>query len=232
MKNPLNQLWCCYRSWNHLRKYHGLFCFSDASLQISRVILPARLNDFIAAKAMNRTLHIQHKNKKGHHTARIHCKPLGLDFFWNGRVDNNLFFMAEQEFSTGNPHCYSTSPILLEGIRNVIDVGACEGLFAFRMAKMFKRVNVHCFEPSIEMAKLIEKGAGINGVKDLIHVHSQALLEKSGYVKFKSSDSPDAGMVIECSSEDPDALKSNSLDAFCEGNGIELGPHDLIKIDA
>lgn len=140
--------------------------------------------------------------------------------------------MAEQEFFTRNPHCYSTKPIIMEGIQKVIDVGACEGLFAFRMAKLGRGVDVHCFEPFKDMAKLIQKGAELNGVMDSIHVHSQALLSKPGFVKFIISETPDAGKVVECSENDPDSLKSNSLDEFFKNCDFELNQHDLIKIDA
>ena len=232
MKNPIKQLQICFKTWNHLRQYSGLFSLPDALMQFHRVIFPARVNDIFAAKGLNQNLLITDVKTDFSNTVKIHCSPLKLDFLWNGNLDNNLFFMAEQEFSDSNPHCYTTSPIHSEGIRHVIDVGACEGLFAFRMAKLFDHLKVHCFEPGHPMAALIKNGASLNKVTDSIRVHSEALLDQPGYVKFKASESPDAGMVVSCPADDAEAIRSNSLDNFCKETGLVLTPNDLIKIDA
>ena len=231
MKNSARHLFQCYRTWSHLRHYAGLFSLSDALLQIHRVAFPARFNDFLANKGFKRILRITDSIKNDPHV-QIHCKPLQLDFLWNGVLDNNLFFMVEQECSDLNPHCYTTFPIQINGTRHVIDVGACEGLFAFRMAKLMDQVKVHCFEPSPIMAHLLQEGARMNGVSDSVLVESDALLDQKGFVKFMASESPDAGRVIPCSHDDLGAIKSNSLDNYCDEIGLKLCSSDLIKIDA
>lgn len=232
MKNPFKQLSQCIQTWNSFRKYSGFFTIKDALMQIHRVLLPARLNDKLANKGLNQYLAISDSTIHCESVVKIHCKPLKLDFFWNGKLDNNLFFMAEQEFSEANPHCYTTFPIVLDCTRHIIDVGACEGLFAYRLARKNSNIKVHCFEPSKCMADLILDGASMNEVSQSVVVHSEALLDTPGFVKFETSDSPDAGTVVPCSPEDPEAIKSNTLDDFCKENRLELSPHDLIKIDA
>lgn len=232
MKNPIRQFYECFQTWNHLRKYAGLFSLSDASMQIYRVMLPARLIDNLAGRRFTQSLFISDDKQNDVEAVKIYCSPLKLQFLWNGRLDNNLFFMAEQEFSNFNPHCYTTLPIQIEKTRHLIDVGACEGLFAFRMAKVCEHLKVHCFEPSRDMAELIQIGASLNHVSESISVHSEALLDQAGYVKFKTSKSPDAGIVVPCLADDQDAIRSTNLDKFCQENRLELSPHDLIKIDA
>jgi FkbM family methyltransferase len=232
MKNPIKQLFQCILTWNQLRKYSGLFRLRDALMQMHRVLLPARLNDRSAGFGLKQHLVVSGKKSHDSSAVKIHCSPLKLDFLWNGNLDNNLFFMAEQEFSVANPHCYTTPPIQIEGMRQIIDVGACEGLFAFRMAKNNEPLKVHCFEPSQIMSSLIQEGAVFNEVSESVFVHREALLDQPGYVKFKASESPDAGMVVPCTANDVEAISSNSLDHFCKETGLVLTQNDLIKIDA
>ena len=94
MKNSARHLLQCYRTWSHLRHNAGLFSLSDALLQIHRVVFPARLNDLLASKGFKRILRITDKLKSDQ-PVQIHCKPLHLDFLWNGVLDNNLFFKTD-----------------------------------------------------------------------------------------------------------------------------------------
>ncbi len=232
VKNPISNLIQCFQFWRKMKQYPKLFSASDACMQLSRVLLPGRLNDNEAASGLKRSLVILDHHSKSETISKVHCKPLNIDFLWNGVVDNNLFFMAEQEFCIKNPHCYTTHPILLHNTRQIIDIGACEGLFAFRMGRDLANVHTHCFEPNNQMAQLLEKGAELNQVSDSISVHCKALLDKSGFVKFAESNSPDAGIVVPTNAHDPEAVQCISLDAFCDENEIKLTKDDLIKIDA
>jgi FkbM family methyltransferase len=143
-----------------------------------------------------------------------------------------MFFMVEQELNPENPHCYTTLPIKLDEVRTIIDVGACEGLFAFRMAKQFPSAVVHWFEPFQEMADLIGLGAIENSLVDQIKVHPLAVGATEGFIKFMASDSPDAGEVISCAESDPEAMRATTLDRFVSSQQLELSQRDLIKIDA
>jgi len=231
MKNPFKQAWGAFQYWRTFRKYPGVFALSDAFLQINRILVPGRLNDAHAARELDRYLQV-FVNAEGEGVSRIHCSSIEIDFFWNAPVDNNMFFMVEQELNAKNPHCYTTDPIKLDQTGCIIDVGACEGLFAFRMTKQHPNAIIHCFEPFGEMADLIRKGSEFNRVKDQIKVHTIAVGASEGHVKFVASDSPDAGAVSPCSESDQDALKATTLDHFAAKNGLELTCHDLIKIDA
>lgn len=231
MKNPIKQAWIAFKYWRTFRKYPGVFRLGDACLQISRILVPGRLNDSYASRALNRYLDI-FKDSHGEHISRIRCAPIDLDYFWNAPVDNNMFFMVEQELNPENPHCYTTLPIKLDEVRTIIDVGACEGLFAFRMAKQFPSAVVHCFEPFQEMADLIGRGAIENSLVDQIKVHPLAVGATEGFVKFMASDSPDAGEVMSCAESDPEAMRATTLDRFVSSQQLELSQRDLIKIDA
>ena len=231
MKNPLKQIQTAFRYWKTFRRYPGVFRWKDARLQFGRVIVPGRFNDAHAARELNRYLEV-FANSHGNNVSRIHCSTMGIDFFWNAQVDNNMFFMVEQELNPDNPHCYTTLPIKLNEVGTIIDVGACEGLFAFRMAKQYPQTIIHCFEPFTEMANLIQLGAERNQVTEQIKVHPLAVGASEGFVRFMASDSPDAGAVMACSESDSGAMKSTTLDAFVSNANLELTRQDLIKIDA
>lgn len=231
MKNPIKQACAAYHYWRIFRKYPGVFRLKDACLQIRRIFVPGRINDAHASRELTRYLKV-FANSNGEKISRIHCSTIDIDFFWNAPVDNNMFFMVEQELNPENPHCYTTLPIHLDQVGTIIDVGACEGLFAFRMAKQHSHARVHCFEPFVEMAHLIQSGAEKNGVLDQVKVHPMAVGSSEGFVKFMVSDSPDAGEVVPCSESDQGALKATTLDRFVSSHHLELSQYDLIKIDA
>ena len=63
-----------------------------------------------------------------------------------------------------NPHCYTTPPIRLGPDSVVIDVGACEGLFAFRVLRQKLAREVIAFEPFPAMAELLRRGAVANAI--------------------------------------------------------------------
>lgn len=231
MKNPARQFWVSFCYWLAFRKFPGVFRLRDALRQYLRIIVPGRINDSNAARLMKKHLSMS-KSDEDISVTNIKCHVLDLEFFWNANVDNNMYFMVEQEFNTNNPHCYTTTPIQVERTRIVFDVGACEGLFAFRMTKQHSDTTVHCFEPFSEMADLIRRGAQANNVSERIKVHALAVGKTQGFVKFVPSESPDAGAVIACEETDEDALSSTTLDQFIKENDIQLCEHDLIKIDA
>ena len=231
MNNPARQFWVSLRYWLSFRKFPGVFRLRDALRQYPRIIVPGRINDSQAARLLKQHLSVTKLNEEGW-VSKIQCHALDLQFFWNTEVDNNMYFMVEQEFNSNNPHCYTTPPIKLKSTSLIFDVGACEGLFAFRMAKQESVSTVHCFEPFTEMAGLILRGAQANQVSERIQVHAQAVGKTKGFVKFVASDSPDAGAVISCEETDENALTSTTLDQFVEENNIQLTEHDLIKIDA
>ena len=166
----------------------------------------------------------------------------GLSFYWHGDLDDNLYFLIEQEFNPNNPHCYTTDPICLTATSLVIDVGACEGLFAYRLLKRNACRKVICFEPGEVMATLLWRGAVENGVAGRLKVEPAAVAETSGPVKLMNECRPDACRIEVCSdSEHPSSAKRNeleasayavSLDDYLGNRQIQLQPNDLIKVDA
>ena len=132
MKNPLKQLKHVVFWWWDLRRFPGLFSLLDALLQIHRVLLPARIIDMLGGLGFKRHLHT---NKVNSTTHCVEVPALKLTFHWQGTIDNNLFFMLDQELNASNPHAYLTPPIFTDRLKVVLDVGSCEGLFAFRAAR-------------------------------------------------------------------------------------------------
>ena len=229
MKNPLSQFLHCWHWWRSLRS-EEFFSWEDAAKQIDRVILPSRFAFKKAGEKLGRQTRITSIDET---TSKIEILEQDLLFYWHGQIDNNLYFLIEQEFDEENPHCYTTPPIQLSPESLVIDVGACEGLFAYRLLKQRLCSHVICFEPLESMAKLVERGAIENGVAKSLTVESLAVSDVSGPVRLVATDNPDACHIETCSpnSDDADA-QAIRLDEYLENKSLSLTQHDLIKVDA
>ncbi len=229
MKNPLRQTLECWQWWRQLRPT-GFFSWADAKLQIDRVILPARFAYQRAGRELKRLAQITDEGQGVH---KITLPESGLHFYWQGAVDNNLYFLIEQELTPNNPHCYTTDPIRLTPETVVIDVGACEGLFGFRALKHLNCQRVICFEPLPSMAALIQRAGDELGLTDRLTVETLAVADISGPVRLVATDNPDACHIESWNEGDgtPDA-QAVRLDDYLADQGRRLSPHDLIKIDA
>lgn len=210
-------------------------------MQIIRVLLPSRFAYQKAGQALRRLAKITPLDEK---TNRVEILQHGLSFFWHGAADNNLYFLIEQEFNPNNPHCYTTDPICLTAASLVIDVGACEGLFAYRLLKQNACRKVICFEPGEVMATLLWRGAVENGVADRLKVEPAAVAQTSGPVKLTDEGRPDACRIESCGDSEAsldaemerNELETDAyavcLDDYLSNHKIQLQPNDLIKVDA
>ena len=229
MKNPFSQAFQCWRWWRELRS-EGFFNRQDATQQIDRVLLPARFAYQEAGKKLQQETRITRVDEQTH---RIDILEKNLHFYWIGPVDNNLYFLIEQEFKPGNPHCYTTPPISLEPESTIIDVGACEGLFAFRLLKAKQCRQVICFEPLPAMAHLIEQAGRELEISAGLTVETLAVSNLNGPVRLVATDNPDACHIEPCESNPERAdAQSIRLDDYLQEKGISLTEKDLIKVDA
>ena len=230
MKNPLSQALRCWSEWRRQQKLHGRFAFGDARMQLGRVILPARLH----TRAASRRLAEEAEITRADDAWQVRLCDNGLSFFWPSEPDQNLHFVIEQEFSAANPHHYTTAPVRLSPESTVLDVGACEGLFAFRTLKDGLAKRVVCFEPSGRMAALLRCGAEANGLTDGIAIECSGVGSQSGQARMVAGDNPDAGYLEYLPSGESlaDAVPVTSIDDYCRDNQLALGPGDLLKADA
>lgn len=220
----------CLGVWRSFRRYPGLFTLADASSTWKGVLLPMRFVDREGGRGLARCATIKTMGDEVH---RIALPQQGIQFYRLGPVDNNLYWNIAQEVDPKFPHCYTTPPIHLSSRSLVIDVGACEGLFAFRVVKQFNVARVICFEPSERVARYTRLGAEENGLGQRVLVETMAVGRESGTVGFEEAAIPDGNRIT----NDPDAIgvskiKCVSLDDYCLENNIKLGCEDLIKIDA
>ncbi len=230
VKNPLSQTLRCLSEWRRQQTLHGRFAFGDARMQLSRVILPARLHSRSAARRLTKEAEIAQTDDAW----RVRLRDNGLNFFWPSEPDQNLHFVIEQEFSAANPHHYTTEPIRLSAESTVLDVGACEGLFAFRALRYGLAKRVVCFEPSERMAALLRRGAEANELADDIAIERSGVGRQSGQARMVDGGNPDAGYLEYLPSDAPHAgaVPVTSIDDYCRDNQLALGPGDLIKADA
>ncbi len=221
----------CWTTWWALRRYPGLFSLPDALLHWRAVLLPGRFAHAAAGRALAREARIE-KLPEGVH--KVTVLERGLIFYWLGQVDNNLHYSIDQEFNPLFPHNYTTPPVRLTDQSLVLDIGACEGLFAFRVLKARQAARVICFEPSAATVRYTQMAAEANGVADRLTLETLAVSKTSGRVSFvEEGGRPDShsiqvdrppgnGAMVECV----------SLDDYCKAHGLSLTSRDLIKIDA
>ena len=219
--------WC---EWRRQQSMHGTFPFSDAAMQIGRVILPARFHSATAARGLANETEISPSEDAW----EVRLPEHNLSFFWPSEPDHNLYFVIEQEFSPANPHHYTTPPIQLSNESTVLDVGACEGLFAFRVLRKGLAKRLVCFEPSTTMAALLQRGAETNDLIDQITIESSGVGYQTGQARMVTGDNPDAGYLeyLPTNSSNTDAVPMTTIDDYCLEKRLELGPGDLIKADA
>lgn len=230
MKNPFYNLCVAIKTWARLRAHRGVFRFSDAFMQFDRVLFPSR---FHGRRAMKLWPRVATENLIEEGVCRVQLKENGLCYYWPRPAGANHYFLYEQEFHPENPHYYSDAPIVLQADSIVLDVGACEGLFAFRVLKSRLVRRVICFEPSAAMADLLQRAARENGVEARVKIEPIALGGKTGPTYFQTGPTSDAGAVSTSpGSAGETKIPMMTIDDYCKTNGLELGRTDLIKIDA
>jgi FkbM family methyltransferase len=164
----------------------------------------------------------------------VRLRENGLVFYSQDPVSPNLYYLIQQEFDSRCPHFYTTPPIRLTSRSRILDVGACEGLFAYRALRDGHASQVICFEPSRRTAELTRRGAVDNGFGDRVQVEELAVGRVSGPVRFLAGDSATSHRVetITGSATGADTVQCTTIDEYCGRKNIRLGREDLIKIDA
>ncbi len=199
-------------------------------MQIGRVILPARLHSRTAANRLTSEAKITREKDAW----QVQVLDTDISFFWPTEPDQNLHFVIEQEFSPANPHHYTTPPIRLSPDSIVLDIGACEGLFAFRILRNGLAKRVVCFEPSERMSNLLIRGTETNGLSDGLTIERCGVGRQSGKARMISGTNPDAGFLeyLPNSEIHSDSVAVMSIDDYCRNNQLALSRNDLIKADA
>jgi FkbM family methyltransferase len=229
MKNPLALLLTAARTWIALRRrWPGLFSLRDAARQFHRVLLPARFTYRAAARALARHARIEPEGDAWRVTLPGHG---GLVFYWPSAPDPNLWFLIEQELTPRNPHFYTTAPVRLDGGSRVLDVGACEGLFAFRCLRQGLAGEVVAFEPAPVMQTLLRRGAAANGVAERLRLEPRAVGARCGTVRFDTAPGAEAGR-IDANAAGGAEVPCTTLDEYCRERSLGLTARDLIKVDA
>jgi FkbM family methyltransferase len=228
-KNPIAVAARSYSAWRRLRGYPGVFSIPDACLQLRQLLQLDRITEWELRRFVDKELDI--KQQPGD-VQEVTVKGNGLKFYWLGPISGGLASGVLQELDPGHPHYYTTRPIRMTPASVVLDVGACDGLFAFRVLKSREASKVVCFEPSARTASFLEKAASLNGVGDRIRVEVSAVGLQSGEVFFTDFESPEGNRVVTAGAEAARKVKQVSLDDYCRENGLKLGPKDLIKVDA
>lgn len=229
---PLRDAAAAWRCWRRLRAAHGdLFPASDAWLGFGRILMPQRLRHRLGWKRLREGCDVSTDPGGGY---RVRVKSLGLEFLWPTPPDCDTWFALEQEVDPANPHCYTTPPIRLGPSSTVLDVGACEGLFAFRVLRQGLARRVIAFEPFPSMASLLARGAAANGIGPELRHEPLAVAARSGPMGFRIGAGADAGQVVSDPGPGFEGVRvtATSLDDYAARTGLELGRGDLIKIDA
>ena len=229
MKNPVSLFFKAFSTWNSLRRFEGVFSVGDASKNLRWILQPGRITEWELRRFIQRELEIKSLPDNVH---EITVKRLGLMFYWMGQICGGLGAGVLQEVDPGYPHYYTTFPVRLHPSTVVLDVGTCDGLFAFRAIKQNQAAQVICFEPSSRTADYLRKAAERNQVLSKITIEKSAVGRVSEEVFFTDGDIPEANHVV--AEALPGAVKTPqvSLDDYCRDHGLRLKHTDLIKVDA
>lgn len=228
-KNPVRLLGQALGCWWALRRT-GAFEWHDAWMNWRHWLLPGRITYRAAGVALARAVEATEVEAGIH---RVTVRPAGVTVFWLGPWTPNVYHAIAQEIDPRHPHCYTTPPVVLRPESLVLDVGACEGLFACRVLRQGLAGRVIAFEPSARTARYLAEAARVNGVDDRLTVEVKAVTAKSGRVRFVEGAAPEANRIEAGFPEVGEAsVEAVALDDYCDARGIRLGPWDLIKIDA
>jgi len=229
---PARDLWNVLRFWRAFRRDHpGLFPAGDAALGLHALILPQRLRHRLDARRFREACTVS-RHAEG--IDRVEVRPLGVSFLWPAPAGGHLWHPIEQEALESNPHHYTTPPIRLGPESTILDVGACEGLFAFRVLRQGLARRVTCFEPFPSMAALLREAAALNGLADRVGVEERAVCHHTGEVGFRVDLGSDSSQVI----PDPPAgfeglrVRSVRIDDWSRLDDLGLVDVTGMKIDA
>ena len=153
--------------------------------------------------------------------------------WWPAGADvERLVTMFVELFFVSNPH-YFTPPAVLPWRRDsvVIDVGACEGLFALRAAREFGAGQVIAIEPGRLMAQLLRETFASNRLNTPIEVVQCLVGSQPGQARFNEclSDPTQASIHFEDDGIG-DLVEVRTLDSLA--SALKLTRVDVIKIDA
>src|SRR5262245_51550958 len=140
-KNPILVAARCYQTWRTLRHYPGVFSLADASRHLRQVVQPQRFTNWELQRFIGGELEIRTLPEGCYEIA---IKRNGLIFYWTGSISSGLASGVLQELDPAHPHYYTSAPVFLTPASIVLDVGACEGLFALRMTRDRQVAKVHC----------------------------------------------------------------------------------------
>jgi FkbM family methyltransferase len=207
-----------------------VFSFGDAFMNWREVLLPARFAYRAAGRALAREALIE-KIAEGVH--KVTLLEHDLCFYWLGTVGNHLHSSIALVFDPRVPHYYLTPPVRLSAESLVLDVGACEGLFSYQVLKSGLARRAVCFEPSARVAAYLHKGAVLNAVADRLAIEVAALSDHSHDAWFEEGECPEASRIVAAApASGSTRIPAYALDDYCERQKLQLGPRDLIKIDA
>lgn len=228
-KNPVRLLGQALGCWWSLRDT-GAFSWGDAWMNWRHWLWPGRWMVRRAARELPALARVEPLQEGVH---RVRVEPLGVTVYWAGHWNANVYHALAQECDPDHPHHYTTPPIVLNPGSLIMDVGACEGLFACRVLRQGQARRVIAFEPSARTANWLRRAAEENGLADRLTVEVKAVTARPGQVPWLEGDAPEANRIGTAAADQPVSMvEAVSLDAYCEARGFRLGPWDLIKIDA
>lgn len=155
--------------------------------------------------------------------------------YWPGKADLDAFCTIIAEiFTRGNAHYFFSDPIRIRPGDVIIDVGACEGLFALRCAVEFHAGRVLAVEPSATMRRLIARSFSDSrkeGVLSLVPCVAGAVDGRIAFLEDPSN--PALSRVL--SEEEGGAgngvsMAMQRLDTMVASAGVDRV--DLVKVDA
>lgn len=163
----------------------------------------------------------------------VHWGDFGVCWPTNAPIDRLLNALVELRVP-GNFHYYFSPLTEVPTGAVVLDVGSCEGSFAFECLLHRGASRVCCFEPDARMARAIGIAAERNRVRDQIEVVQTVLDLREGTASFVEQVDPLTSAVWMGHASQPAGhvrtVSQRTLDGWVGSSGIQRV--DFVKIDA
>jgi FkbM family methyltransferase len=158
-----------------------------------------------------------------------------LDHFAGGRLvahlphGESVRLTAANRQVAWNPEEYEAFRRVVQPGATVLDVGANLGAYTVLLAQWVGASGrVHAFEPAPAARAGLMRHLILNGIRDRVVVHAEALSDRQGSARFRAVGMQGDNRLLGADATDGIAVTTTSIDEFCTDNGMVPS---FIKLD-
>lgn len=168
------------------------------------------------------------------HGIYVRSRSQKIDLYLDA-VDEHLVPYAMMNFFNYEAQEIEFLKSVVQDNWTILDIGANCGWYSLSLAKKFKGVTVHAFEPIKKTYEILLHNINHNSL-DNIHAHQIGLSDKNGVIEFLYTPTCSGATSIKLAGQPPKthsevqkiSCQTAKLDSFCKS--MNISP-DLIKCD-